>query len=86
MKSEVKTHLKERTVKVGSEVSKIVQHENFWTSQFNKMSNYLRLSQLSGKVWGKKTGHFLRSIAHQISILELKLIKRGPNEMSSALI
>ena len=30
----------------------------------------------------KKTGHFLRSIAHQISILELKLIKRGPNEMS----
>ena len=30
----------------------------------------------------KKTGHVLRSIAHQISILELKLIKRGPNEMS----
>ena len=34
------------------------------------------------KVWGKKTAHFLRSVAHQISILELKLIKRGPNEMS----
>ena len=34
------------------------------------------------KVWGKKTAHFLRSVAHQISILELKLIKRGPNKMS----
>ena len=33
------------------------------------------------KVWGKKTGHFLCSVAHQISILALKLIKRGPNEM-----
>ena len=34
------------------------------------------------KVWGKKTGHLLCSVAHQISILELKLIKRGPNKMS----
>ena len=30
----------------------------------------------------KKTRHFLRSVAHQISILALKLIKRGPNKMS----
>ena len=30
----------------------------------------------------KKTRHFLCSVAHQISILALKLIKKGPNEMS----
>ena len=30
----------------------------------------------------KNPGHILRSVAHQISILELKLIKRGPNKMS----
>ena len=34
------------------------------------------------KSGAKKTGHFLRSVAHQISTLELKLIKRGPNKMS----
>ena len=40
------------------------------------------LKKVLCKVWGKKTGHFLRSVAHQISILALKFIKRGPNKMS----
>ena len=34
------------------------------------------------KSGAKKTGHFYPSVAHQISILALKFIKRGPNEMS----
>ena len=43
---------------------------------------FLKCEFMNSKVWGKKTGHFHRSVAHQISILALKLIKRGPNKMS----
>ena len=43
---------------------------------------YLDFISFKVKSEQKKTRYFLRSVAHQISILALKLIKRGPNKMS----
>ena len=52
------------------------------TNTKKKLGHSLQLCLVLIKSGAKKTGHILRSVVHQISILELKLIKRGPNKMS----
>ena len=47
---------------------------------WSKDKDFIEMEKLKSEE--KKTGHFLHSVAHQTSILALKLIKRGPNEMS----